>query len=381
MGAAEDDLGIGRPVVALQRRADAVADLAHLVGGVRQLVDAVHEDHHLARADVRDQPDQRHVHRGQRLVRRQDDDADAAVADRADRDLLAHHEGVVHAGRVPDAELHRKLGPVEQKVGRLGDVGEASLHLGRAAFAREIVAEADVAFDQRLVEALVVVLLAEQELEPLAEARARLLAHPLHLAANLLQFGLVTRTFGQFADAATLLEQAVPFGLVEESEGGAQVALVERLGRDVERRDDRGPRVDVRGQESRPADHRVDERGLAGLHLPDHRDRGLEQVELRLQLAREPRSGLVPDPAQILESGLEPAPFLHEALQPVEPQFEEGCPGDLRPRLTSRNSCLSVHVEPANLPITGQTAARRMSVFTRRRGHPGSIYSKETWSY
>ena len=51
---------------------------------------------------------QTHVDRAQRLRCRQHHDAQPAVAQRFDRDLLAHQEGVVHAGRVAQTKRHRQ---------------------------------------------------------------------------------------------------------------------------------------------------------------------------------------------------------------------------------------------------------------------------------
>ncbi len=54
----------------------------------------------------------------------------------------------------------------------------------------------------------------------------------------------------------------------------------------MQRRDDRGPRVDVRGQQVNGTNQNVGQRGLARLDLTDQRDRGFKTVEFALQRLR-----------------------------------------------------------------------------------------------
>lgn len=66
---------------------------------------------------MRNQTDQRHVHRGQCLMRRKDDDTGPAVTHGVDRDLFAHHERIVYAGRVTHAEQNREIRHLDVEVG------------------------------------------------------------------------------------------------------------------------------------------------------------------------------------------------------------------------------------------------------------------------
>jgi hypothetical protein len=250
MGAAEEDRGVGGSVLRLQRLADAVADLGDLAHRIAQFIDAVHEDDDVAGADVGDHPDQRHVDRRQRLVRRQDHDADPARPDRVDGDLLAHEEGVVHAGRVAHAHRPDKALLAQVEFRRLGDVGEPALPVVGLVDRVDIIAEADVALHQFGIDIAVIMLLPEQQLEPFTEALTGFLAHLLELRAHGLQFLVGAGTAGQFAHAATAVQEVRPFLFAEEAELGVLSRLADAR-RDVQRRDDRGPRVDIRRQQAR----------------------------------------------------------------------------------------------------------------------------------
>jgi hypothetical protein len=91
--------------------------------------------------------------------------------------------------------------------------------------------------------------------------------------------------------------QALPIGLIEE--------LVDRpgIGRlaEMQIRDHRGPGIDIRRQEAGALNQGVDQRALAGLDLPDHRDpagetlsvlhqfvQGERVIEHRPKLGRQP---------------------------------------------------------------------------------------------
>jgi hypothetical protein len=114
----------------------------------------------------------------------------------------------------------------------------------------DIVAEADVTLHQFGIDIAVIMLLPEQQLEALAEALTGFLAHLLELRAHRLQFLVGAGTAGQFAHAATPVQQVRPFLFAEEAELGVLRAFADAR-RDVQRRDDRGPRVDVGRQQAR----------------------------------------------------------------------------------------------------------------------------------
>ena len=135
IGAAENDRGVGGPLVARESRTDAGFDLMDLMAGVGQFVDAVDENDDIARLQVRDQPDQPEVGRGQRLLGRQHDHADAAVTDGSDGHLFAHQERVVHPRRVANAQLAGQVAAMQIQIGRAGDIGEPALFAGIFRFA------------------------------------------------------------------------------------------------------------------------------------------------------------------------------------------------------------------------------------------------------
>jgi hypothetical protein len=296
-GGGEDDLRVLRPVELRQRLDDAVADLGHLVDRVRQFVDPVHHDDDFARLHVGDHPDQGKVDRRQRLVRGQNDDAETAFADRPDGDLLADHERVVHTGRVADAKRHRQLRARNEKLGGFRDVRETPLVRAGFGVIFEIVAKADVTLDQIAVDMRVIVLLAQQHLELVAQPLAGFLPHHRHLFAYLLKLVLRTGTGGKLTDPATAIQKTAPFLHVEETEAGT-VFLRRDIRVQVQRRDDAGPRVDVCRQQVGRADHRIHKRRLAGLHLADHRDRRFGMLQLMMQFPGGAVRGFVADLAQ-----------------------------------------------------------------------------------
>ena len=322
-------------------------DLDHLGGGVLQLVDPVDEDDDIAGLQVRDQSDQPHVGRGQGLMRRQHDNADPAVAHRPDRHLLAHQEGVVHAGRVADAHLEGHAAAMQIQIGRAGDVGEPALLavFGRVV-AEEIVAKADVAFQQVAVEIAVVVFLTQQQFELLAKALAGLFAHRLDLLADLLHLAVRIGALGQLAQTPALAEQAVPLVFLHQLELGADLAAV-GPGHQVKRRDDRGPGVHVRRQKVGPAGQRVDQRGLAGLDLTQNGDRWLKRQQVSLQLRHRSPCRLARNSTQFLQRGFQPLGLggkVRQRLQSGAQAFQRRACLDV---INRSNAGDNIHVAPA----------------------------------
>ena len=306
VGAAEDDLGIDRALVLGQGVANAQFDFGDLCRRILQFIDAVHEDDDVARLEVRDQANKTKVGRGQRLVCRKDHHTNPAVANRANRHLLAHQEGVVHPRCVADAHLERRVPAMQIKVGRPGDVGKPTLlaFILSIGFVQKIIAKANIAFQQVPVEIAVFMFLTQQQLEFLAQTLAGFFAHGLDLRANFLQFATGVGALRQFAQTPAFLEQAVPFVLFHQLEPRPHFFAV-RAGDEMQRGHDRGPRVDIGGQQIRPAGKRVDQRGFAGLYLAKNCDRGFEFFQFQPQ----PRNGLcccvTRHPLQTLERSVE----------------------------------------------------------------------------
>ena len=230
---------------------------------------------------------------------RQDHHTDPAVANGTDRHLLAHQEGVVHAGGVAHAHLEGDVAAMQVKIGRPGDVGEpallaAVLGLG---IAQEIVAKADVTLQQIAVEIAVFVFLTQQQLELLAQTLAGFFPHRFDLLADLFHLSARIGALGQLTQTPALAEQAVPLVLFHQLEPRPNLSAV-RPGHQMQRRHDRGPRVHVRRQQVRPAGKGIDQRRLAGFHLTEDGNGRLERIQVVLQFGKRLRRRFTGDPAQ-----------------------------------------------------------------------------------
>ena len=160
-GTAKNDLCILGPMMRLQCLGQARPDFRDLRFGVGQFVNAVDENDHIAGFEIGDQAHKGHVHARQCLMRGQNNNAKLAAADRLHCDLFTHQECVVHAGRVTHTELYGRgfMGHVD--VSGFGDVGEATSILGRLRVILKIITQADIAFDQLIVEKAVIMFLAQ----------------------------------------------------------------------------------------------------------------------------------------------------------------------------------------------------------------------------
>ncbi len=242
---------------------------------------------------------------------REENDEDVGAVEAAAGDLVAHQKGIVDPGRVGQHHGHGELRQTEIQLRLAGEGGigaeAAVLEPGIGARPR-----ADIGLQHLGRHAVVAVRAPEEPAIGQPEPGLRAGLHLLRLPQQDPAVEAGQHFFGERPHPRIALHDLLPGGLVEEAEAGAPGRIARQV--DAQVGDRRGPGVHVRGQKPRRPDEGVEERGLARLHLPDHRHPRRPAVEPQPQpQPLEGRAGLAPrglleirdDPAK----GRDPGPL------------------------------------------------------------------------
>ena len=124
------------------------------------------------------------------------------------------------------------------------------------------------------------------------------LGHDLERGALQLGLELGNQALGELAQAASALREAPPLLGGEQPERRRRLIRADGLP-EAQQRDDGGPGVDVRRQQTRLLRKGIDEGALAGLDLTDHRDAARPLLQQTLAFHQERMGVLVEVVAQL----------------------------------------------------------------------------------
>ncbi len=219
MGAASDHRDHRTAELLLDDRRDLPRDGLALLGRAAQKVDLVDEQDQALRVDAAQDAKQSEIGIGNTLGGIDDDNAGIAGIKAAQGHFFAHQEGIVGAWRINQGQRIGERRQFEKQIGGARNVGV----VWQQGIGQGCVGEAirDVLGDHVRLQRRKRMGRAEQIAECRAQSSFRAMPHGLHLLLQLLRIEARQKSFSEFAQLATMLGQALPFGVIEEPEMGA----------------------------------------------------------------------------------------------------------------------------------------------------------------